>query len=141
MEATQQPAVQQEGGITRGQEGSARGGNATTSFFVFCHAILAIRGVVVYCGAMVLRSVVVRRTAMSIHSVVFGCVAMAIGGVSFLASPPWGYVVSSSAVALWWLVSLSSAAPHHFLSSATPPLQFMVNTTISQKRDAQQRFV
>jgi hypothetical protein len=77
--------AQQEGGITRGQEGSARGGNATTSFIIFRRAILAICSIDIYCATMTLHGVVVCRAATVIRSVVFGCAAMVIGGVVFFS--------------------------------------------------------
>jgi hypothetical protein len=77
--------MQQEGSITRGQEGGARGGNKTTSFIIFSRTILAICGIVVYCTAMVLHGVVVCRATTAIRSIVFGCAAMVIVGIVFFS--------------------------------------------------------
>jgi hypothetical protein len=84
-----QPA-QQEGGITRGQEGGARGGYTTTSFVLFCRATLTIHGIVLYCPAMVLSGVIVCRPAMGICGVVFSRTIMAIGGVVFFSLTAMG---------------------------------------------------
>jgi hypothetical protein len=94
--------AQQEGGTMRGQEGGARGGNATTSFVVFRHTTLAIRGVVIYFAAMALCGVVVCHAATVIRGIVFCCTAIAIGGVVFHSLNPRGYTVLSSSAALWW---------------------------------------
>jgi hypothetical protein len=75
--------VQQEGGITRGQKGSAREGNATTSFVVFHRTTSVIHSIVIFYATMALRGVVVCHSAMAIHGIVFDKAAMSIGSVIF----------------------------------------------------------
>jgi hypothetical protein len=82
--------VQQEGGITRGQEGGTRGGKTITSFVIIHRATLAIDNVVLYCAAMALHSIIVCCTAMAIRGIVFGRTTMAIGEVIFFSLTAMG---------------------------------------------------
>ncbi len=140
-----QPA-QQEGGNMRGQEGSARGGNTTMSFAIFCCTTLAIRGIVVYCAASALRGIVVCRATTGIRGIVFGCTTMVTGDLVFFGLTTTGIhgIVFCRSTLVVGIVIFRPTMPlwrYAVLSSAAPPWQCAGNTTISQKRDSRQRCI